>query len=297
MLRSLISLLIIAGLNTTALSNFSTAESFNINTLLSVHVIPISTNLSAQMQAGAKAALLMDLDTGIILYEKNGYESLPMASLTKIMTAVLILGSHKLDEVVTVKDNFSGMTEDELGARAWLRQYEKITVENLLIALLVPSAGDAALALAKYHSGSVDTFVKEMNQKTKTLNLQNTNFTNPIGLDNASHYASAYDLAILTKYALRNADFRRIVRMPNAAITSADGKIKHSFLGTDSLLKDSSIDVRGVKTGTTIAAGQCLINLAYNTNGKEIIVVLLGSSDRFTESKQLINLVFNNFLW
>lgn len=297
MLRSLISLLIIAGLNTAPLSAISTTDNFDINVLLNVRAIPVQTNINNKIQASAKAALLMDLDTGIILYEKNGYESLPMASLTKIMTAILILDSHKLNEIVTVKDNFGNMTEDELGTRVWLRQYEKITIENLLIALLVPSGGDAALALAKYHSGSIDVFVKEMNQKAQMLNLQNTNFTNPIGLDNTNHYASAYDLTLLTKYALRNSDFRRIVRMPNATITSVDGKIKHSFDGTDSLLKDNSIDVRGVKTGTTVGAGQSLINLAHNTNGKEVIVVLLNSPDRFTESKKLINLVFNNFLW
>ena len=273
-------------------------DQFDMETLLDVQAIPLQKSTSVPIQIGAEAALLMDSDTGIVLYEKNGYKSLPMASLTKIMTAILIMESHELNEVVTVTSNYSQMTEDQLGVRIWLRQYEKITVENLLIALLVPSAGDAALALANHHSGSADAFVKEMNKKAKILNLQYTNFTNPIGLDHKDHYASAYDLAILTKYALHNADFRRIVLMPNATITSTDGNITHQFAGTNYLLyNNNGLDIRGVKTGTTLMAGQCLINLVRDANGKEVIVVLLDSPERFTESKQLIEWVFKNYLW
>ena len=298
MLRSLLSLLLIAGINTAPMPSTVQVDQFDMETLLDVQAIPLQKSTSVPIQIGAEAALLMDSDTGIVLYEKNGYKSLPMASLTKIMTAILIMESHELNEVVTVTSNYSQMTEDQLGVRIWLRQYEKITVENLLIALLVPSAGDAALALANHHSGSADAFVKEMNKKAKILNLQYTNFTNPIGLDHKDHYASAYDLAILTKYALHNADFRRIVLMPNATITSTDGNITHQFAGTNYLLyNNNGLDIRGVKTGTTLMAGQCLINLVRDANGKEVIVVLLDSPERFTESKQLIEWVFKNYLW
>jgi D-alanyl-D-alanine carboxypeptidase len=238
----------------------------------------------------------MDLDTGIIMYKKNPYQQMPMASLTKIMTAVLILDSHRLDEVVTIKDNFNAMNSDDLGVRMWLQKYEKITVENLLTGLLVPSAGDAAMALAKYYSGSAEAFVKAMNDKAKMLNLKNTHFVNPIGLDEQDHYSTAYDLAILTKYALRNRDFRRIVRISSATVTSTDGQIRHNLEGTNSLL-NSYLDIRGVKTGTTDEAGQSLINLAHNINGKEVIVVLLNSPDRFQESKSIIDWTFRNFVW
>ena len=294
MFRSLITLLLLASLNTAPLSATQTADSFDVNDLLSVESIPAKKNGAIEPVIEAKAGLLMDLDSGVILYKKNHLQRLPIASLTKIMSAILILESHSLNEVVMVEDNFSDV--GELGVRIWLHQYEKITVENLLIGLLVRSAGDAAITLAKYHSGSVEDFVDEMNERAKMLNLQNTHFKNPIGIDDDNHYSSAFDLAILTKYALRNRDFRRIVNIPRATITSVDGEIKHEFEGTNYLL-NSYLDIRGVKTGTTDEAGESLINLARNSNGKEVIVVLLNSPERFQESKRLIDWSFRNFLW
>lgn len=294
MFRSLITLLLLASLNTAPLSTAKIADQFDVNDLLIVESIPMKKDGAIEPVIEAKAALLMDLDSGVILYKKNPNQRLPMASLTKIMSAILILESHSLNEIVNVEDDFS--LEEELGVRIWLHQYEKITVGDLLIALLVRSAGDATVALAKYHSGSVEAFVDVMNERAKMLNLQNTHFTNPIGLDSSNHYSSVFDLAILTKYALRNKDFRRIVRMPRATITSVDGKIKHEFEGTNYLL-NSYLDIRGVKTGTTDEAGESLINLAHNSNGKEVIVVLLNSPERFQESKRLIDWSFRNFLW
>jgi len=293
MIRSLIILLIFLNLNSPALTAIVSPNT-KTNDLLSVEAIPVKDPNAIKPVAEAKGVLLMDLDTGMVMYEKNSNQKLPIASLTKIMTAVIILDSHSLDEVVTVEDDFNNM--GELGVRMWLQQYEKITVGDLLIGLLVPSAGDAAIALATYHSGSVKDFINEMNEKAKMLNLRNTHFTNPIGLDEDKHYSSAYDLAILTKYALRNKDFRRIVRIQNATVTSVNGVIEHKLEGTDELL-NSYLDIRGVKTGTTDAAGQSLINLAHNSNGKEVIVVLLNSPDRFQESKEIIDWGFRNFKW
>jgi len=293
MLRSLIILLIFLNLNSPALTAIVSPNT-KTNDLLNVEAIPVKDPNAIKPVAEAKGILLMDVDTGIVMFEKNLDQRLPMASLTKIMTAVIILDSHSLDEVVTVEDNFNNM--GELGVRMWLQQYEKITVGDLLIGLLVPSAGDAAIALATYHSGSVKDFINEMNEKAKILNLRNTHFTNPIGLDENEHYSSAYDLAILTKYALRNKDFRRIVRIQNATVTSVSGVIEHKLEGTDELL-NSYLDIRGVKTGTTDAAGQSLISLARNSNGKEVIVVLLNSPDRFQESKEIIDWGFRNFKW
>ena len=293
MLRSLIILLMFLNLNSPTLTAIVYPNA-KTNSLLSVESIPLKDPNAIKPAIDAKGALLMDLDTGILLYEKNSDQKLPMASLTKIMTAVIILDSHSLDEIVTVKDDFNKM--GELGVKMWLQQYEKITVGDLLIGLLVPSAGDAAIALATYHSGSVKDFVNGMNEKAKILNLRNTHFTNPIGLDENGHYSSAYDLAILTKYALRNKDFRRIVQMQNATVTSVNGAIEHKLEGTDELL-NSYLDIRGVKTGTTDAAGQSVVNLARNTNGKEVIVVLLNSPSRFQESKEIIDWGFRNFKW
>ena len=153
------------------------------------------------------------------------------------------------------------------------------------------------MALAEYHSGSVDDFVEEMNQRAEVLNLENTHFANPIGLDEAgNHYSTAFDLAILTKYALKNKDFARILQIPRATITSTDGEISHQFEGTNYLL-DSYLDIRGVKTGTTDDAGESLINLARNWRGQKVIAVFLNSPERFQESKRLIDWGFSNHKW
>ena len=268
------------------------SESLDAASMLAVNPIPQEDSRAVKPILQAKAALLMDVGTGLILYTKNPNERLPMASLTKIMTAVIIMENHSLDEVVTVEDSFSGLE----GVRMWLRKNEKITVGDLLIGLLVPSAGDAALALARYHSGSDEAFVNEMNLRARDLGLADTHFINPIGLDAEGHYSSAYDLAILTQYALRFPDFRRIVNTSVATVTSLDGKISHEMHNTNQLL-NSYLDIRGVKTGTTDEAGESLINLAYHPDGHEVITVLLDSPDRFNESKILIDWAFRNFLW
>jgi D-alanyl-D-alanine carboxypeptidase len=308
MFRSLITLLLFAGINSAVIPQvmapvafdfppvLAATHNFDSTKLLTVSSIPRDQKVAVKPVVEAEAALLMDLDSGLVLYEKNPYKRLPIASLTKIMTAILILESHDLNEVVTVEDNFNLLGEEDLGVRIWLQQYEKITVGDLLIALLVRSAGDSALALAKHHSGSTEAFVDEMNRKVAILNLGDTSFENPIGLDHVDHFSTVFDLAILTKYALRDTDFRRIVRMDEATITSTNGKIKHEFDSTNYLL-NSYLNIYGVKTGTTQAAGQSLINLARNKNGKEVIVILLNSPERFQESKRIIDWSFRNFLW
>lgn len=296
MFRSLIGLLLLANISAGSMPVVDSISDFDPVSLLYVNPVPVMSNNTIQPQIEAKSAIAMDLDSGVILFEKNMREQLPMASLTKIMAAILILESHDLSEVVTVEDNYGNLKADEVGVRIWLRQYEKMTVENLLISLLVRSAGDSALALATYHSGSVEAFVDEMNERAKILNLKDTHFINPIGLDADGHYSSAYDLAILTKYALRFPSFRNIVKIKKATVRSTNNKVKHEFNSTNYLL-NSYLDIQGVKTGTTDGAGACLINLARNENGREILTVLLNSPDRFQENKGMIDWVFRSHRW
>lgn len=296
MFRGIISLMLLANLTTgSALPVDSHVSVYDNSELLEVNQIPQKSYSDIEPVIDAKSALVMDLDTGIILYEKDARDRLPMASLTKIMTAVLILEHYSLYDVVTVEENYGNLSENEVGVRIWLRQYEKLTVGDLLTALLVRSAGDAALALAVHHSGSVEAFVEEMNEKAKVLNLGDTNFVNPIGLDADGHYSTSYDLAILTKYALRFPAFRYIVKQRSATIKSTDGRLSHSFETTNYLL-GSYLNVLGVKTGTTDAAGASLINLA-NENGHEVISVLLNSPNRFQENKSLIDWTYRTYDW
>lgn len=295
MLRSLIGLLLLASLSSPsfdAVDNVSSTSYFDEADLLELSPIPILRQESFQPDIEAKAALLMDYDTGIILYGKNIDEEMPMASLTKIMTAILILEHHSLYEVVTVNSSFNGLE----GVRIWLKKGEQLTVGDLLEALLIPSAGDAAIALAEYHSGTVDNFVKEMNQRAKELNLTHTRYVNPIGLDAEGHYSSAGDLATLTKYALHFPAFRGIVKMEGATIESVDGKTTHVLESTNYLL-NSYLDIEGVKTGTTDEAGQSLINLARGEQGQEVIAVLLNSPSRFQENKSMIDWALRSYRW
>ena len=294
MFRSLISLLFVANLTTGDIIDNQdlVSQNFNEIELLEVHPVPKKSKQAIMPVIKAKSALLIDVDTGLVLYEKNSKAILPMASLTKIMTAIVILESHSLYEVVTVED---AHRDDEVGVRIWLYDGEKITINNLLIGLLVPSGGDSALALAEYHSGSVDKFVKEMNSKAKELGLKNTQFKNPIGLDDEGHYSSVEDLATLTKYALGFPTFRKIVNTQRASIQSVNGKIDHSFYNTNYLL-NGYLDIRGVKTGTTDEAGESLINIGRK-NGHEVLTVLLNSPNRFQESKIMIDWAFSNFKW
>ncbi len=295
MLRSLISILMLASINAPEGSNvgdISSPEVFDETTLLEVSPIPTLKQAALKPDIQAKAALVMDYDTGLVLYEKNIHEPLAMASLTKIMTAILILEDHELSEVVTVPSSYSDLE----GVRIWLSRGEKLTVYDLLKALLIRSAGDAAMALAEHHSGSVEAFVDAMNHRAKELNLIHTQFKNPVGLDDDGHYSSAYDLAILSKYALRFPAFRTVVKMDEATITSVDNNFSHSFDSTNYLL-NSYLDIQGVKTGTTDAAGQSLINLARNENGREVIAVLLNSPSRFQENKSMIDWTFRSYKW
>lgn len=293
MFRSMVGILLLINLNIGLTEDQTSQPVFDAVNLLHVAPIPAKNQDTIQPDIKAKAALLMDIDSGIVLYENNSHASLPIASLTKIMTAILILESHNLNEIVTIKDDFSGLE----GVKIDLYQYESMTIEDLLIGLLVRSGGDAAIALAKHHSNSVEKFVAEMNQKAKMLNLYNTNFMNPVGLDDSKHYSSAFDLAILTKYALHNSHFRQIIRLNRATITSVDGKITHKFKNTNKLLNNEYLNILGVKTGTTDEAGESIINLARNSKGQEIITVLLNSPDRFQESKSLLDWAFRNYSW
>lgn len=294
MFRSLLSLMLLASMNMGAPLALVPTNSFDLSELLAVNRIPLKHSDAAEPVIEAESAIVLDNDTGVTLYEKNSDQVLPMASLTKIMTAVIILDNHNLNEVITVKRNFSG---ERIGVRIWLHQYEKMTVGDLLIGLLVRSGGDAALTLAEHHSGSVEAFVGAMNEKARILNLTNTQFINPIGLDDEGHFSTAHDLAILTKYALHNKDFRRIVKMQSATIKSTNGQIVHAFENTNYLLNSQFLEILGVKTGTTEEAGPSVINLARGPKGQEVIAIILNSSQRFTENKRLIEWSFRNYSW
>lgn len=247
------------------------------------NIAPIEKKWSFAPFVSAESILIMDLDSAMVLYEKNGYKSLPMASLTKIMTALIIVENTDLSSIVEISKG-SGNTS---GSTMKLLYGEKISVENLLYGLLMNSGNDAAIALSRYHSGStVYEFVKTMNIRAQDLGLTKTHYSNPHGLDSESHYSSANDIAKLTKKLLSFPVIRKIVSTQKITVTSVDGLSSHTLVNTNQLL-GGIYPIYGMKTGTTDQAGECLV-LLVRSNGREYIIVILGSQDRYLDAKALL---------
>ena len=210
-----------------------------------------SLNLSSE------SAILMDAESGKILYEKNIEEKLPMASMTKIMSMLLIMenienGSLKYEDKVIISENASGMG----GSQVFLQKGEEYTVNDLLKCIAVSSANDAVVAMAEKISGSVDEFVTLMNEKAKNLGLKNTNFANPHGLDNENHYSTAYDMAIIAKELLKHEDILKYTSIYEDYLTKPDGS-QVWLVNTNRLVRFYD-GVDGLKTGYTTEAGYCL---------------------------------------
>lgn len=232
----------------------------------------------------ASSAILIDADSGQELYSVAPDERRPMASLTKIMTALLILERHELTDIVTVPP----VAADVRGSTIGLAPGEHLSVRSLLYALLLPSANDAAYTLAAFDGRTIGSFVASMNERAKALGLKNTNFANPAGLDHEQQYSSPRDLAWLAVAALKNEHFASIVGTRTAWIASTEGN-EFSLKNTNEMLHYNA-NVFGVKTGTTDQAGECLIIL-FTENNHRYLLVLLGSSERYSDSLKVLQAV------
>lgn len=246
--------------------------------------------LSPLLKASSIASF--DLDSNSYLYKKNISEKRPIASITKLMTVLIILEENELDELSTVSIN-AASTE---GSTMKLYAGEEITVENLLYGTLINSANDGAVALAEHNAGSVDDFVLKMNLKAKSLGMKNTKFTNPTGLDYKNAYSTVEDIIILAKNIYKYPIVQKIVAQKEIQVNSSKGNHKHLLTNTNELLS-SYLKVKGLKTGRTDEAGLCLVTIAENNNNNEIITVILNSPDRFQESKALIDWSFRAYSW
>lgn len=235
-------------------------------------------------QISAKSALLYDVSSKKTIYSKNELERLPMASLTKVMTAIIALENGNPSDLYTVtRENLVG--EDSLG----LTTGEILSMEELLYGLMLVSGNDAAEVLASNTPFGRDGFVQAMNNKAKALGLSNTNFSNPTGLQgDGNQYTTAYDLLVITNYALSKFPlFREIAQTPYYHIPYTDAH-KEFYLDNATNLLTSYPGVKGVKTGYTPQAGLCLISYFEYKNHK-IIGILLGSSNRREEMKELLD--------
>lgn len=240
----------------------------------------------AHISAGLSASgiLIIDLDSGQPIFERDADIARPMASLTKLMTALLIVESHDMGEWVTVPEG----VETSGGSSAQLRPGDRYTVGDLLSALLILSANDAAVTLAQYHSGSSGAFVRAMNARAEELGMKNTSYTNPTGFDAVGQSASPQDLAWLTMFAYRYPDIRVRMGTPEATIQSQGGHLI-SLSHTHQLLHEASPVVAG-KTGTTDGAGQCLLSVVQES-GRRYLVILLHSVDRYRDMRAVLRVL------
>lgn len=238
----------------------------------------------------SRAAIIYDRTTGRTLWGKNENEKKKMASTTKIMTAIVVVENGNLQDIVEV----SGKAASTGGSRLGLKKGSKISVNDLLYGLMLCSGNDAAVALAEYTAGSVEEFSVMMNEKAKELGLKNTNFVTPHGLDEAEHYTTAKELAIITDYALKNEKICNIVGTKTYTVTIS-GYAK-TISNTNELLGYLK-GVYGVKTGFTNGANRCLVTATKRGN-MDIICIVLGADtkkDRTKDSIKLIEYAFENY--
>jgi len=251
--------------------------------------IPVLSEESGFTVLSAQAALAVDLDAGLTLYEKNPEKALLPASTTKIMTALVAMDYYPTDTIIKV-----GRVSVE-GQKMGLVQGEEISVLDLLYGLLIYSANDAAEELAVNYPGGRDVFILAMNIKATQLHLDATSFSNPSGLDGNGHHSTARDLIRVAEVAMKRPLFREMVAIKEKNVASIDGKIKHKLVNINQLL--GKVDgVLGVKTGWTENARENLVTY-IERDGKRIMIVLLSSQDRFGETEELISWIFENYEW
>ena len=237
----------------------------------------------------ARSAVLIDSKGGRVLYEHNAYEKLPMASTTKIMTGLLACESGKLAEKVRTSAFASG-TE---GSSLWLKPGEIQTLEDLTYGLMLKSGNDAAVSIAEYLGGNIDSFSLMMTKRAKDIGAVNTEFKNPHGLDAEGHYTTAYDLAIIAAEAMKNETFRKIVATKNYSVP-IEGEDWDRALKNHNKLLWRYDGCNGIKTGYTKKCGRCLVSSAQR-DGKELICVTLNAPDDWNDHEELLNYGFNNF--
>ncbi|HBP66445.1 MAG TPA: D-alanyl-D-alanine carboxypeptidase [Desulfosporosinus sp.] len=238
--------------------------------------------IASEPSVGAASAVLMDVETGDILYGKKADTRRPPASTTKIMTAILGLELGRPDEVVTVSPKAAAVGE----ATLHLDPGEKIILYELITGALVKSGNDACVAIAEHIAGSEEQFVKLMNKKALALGAQNTNFVNTNGLPLKEHYTTAKDLALMARHGLQLPQFAGITRQKTASIHFLEPDVFMDLKNTNKLLTNYPY-ANGVKTGTTTAAGKCLVASATK-EGRQLLVVVLNAPDRFGDAQKLL---------
>lgn len=272
---------------------------------------PIKRDGYGETYSRSAAGVAIDAKTGTILYEQKATEKMPIASLTKVMTAIVVLEKiRNLDDTIVTIDQEAVLAEpSKIGCATsascdsnLLQVGEKISARHLFDAMLIGSTNDAAIALGKHVAGSQEEFAKLMNQKAQELGLKNTHFCNPSGLDpddlNQKCYSTAYDFARISAYSLRHDEIWRAFRIPEKDFSSVDGKITHNVKNTNQLLEEMP-NCDGAKTGFTFEAGKTLMMVAHHPNDKNIkvVAVILNNNHRWDDIADVFEWCFNAYQW
>ncbi|HMN19617.1 MAG TPA: serine hydrolase [Candidatus Moranbacteria bacterium] len=289
----------------------SVKQEKRIDIFAQAHYQPVRHAEAADLAIpSAHASLILDAEAGTILHYDQGTQRRQIASLTKIMTAVVVMETVKdLNEVVTVDEEAVYEEGTRIGCprsgyciSQRLKVGEKVKVRDLLKAMLMNSANDAAVALGKHISGSQEEFAKVMNAKARELGLTDSNFCTPSGLEidgrESECYSSAYDIARIAAYSLRYKEIWEMFRLPNnTVITSVDGNIEHTILNTD-LVMDQIPHLLGGKTGFTPLAGHSLLMVAKDPSGKHpVVAVLLDDPYRWQDIKEMFAWTWRSHSW
>ena len=242
---------------------------------------------------GSKSLLLMEASSGKILYEKNAHQSLPPASVTKIMTMLLVCEAIECKEItLDTKITASERAKSMGGSTIFLETNEVMTLDDLLKGIAVASANDACVAVAEHLSGSVETFVQKMNTRAKELGMKETNFVNCNGLDAENHHSSAYDIAIMSRELLKHELIEKYTTIWMDSLREG----KFQLANTNKLIRFYS-GANGLKTGSTSQAG-CCISATAKRDGMQLIAVVMGadnSKERFKAASEMLDFGFNNY--
>lgn len=242
---------------------------------------PVTAALQVSIPSiSAQAAIILDNDSKVVIFAKSPKNRFPMASTTKIMSALVALEHYRINDVLTIRQSFVG------GVTVGFRKGERVFLEDLLYAMLLPSGNDAAVAIAQNYPGGQEAFVAKMNKKAKELHLLDTNYTDPSGLSDGN-YTTPFDLAHLATVALKQPILSQIVSTKTKVIRSLDGNT-YTLINLNKLL--GSNGVYGMKTGFTDEAGGVLVTLKKEEE-RTFVIVIMKSADRFADTEKLLSLI------
>lgn len=260
----------------------------SISFLFVLCVLILSYSVSAS-DISAKGAVLVEAQSGQVVFGKNINAKMPMASTTKIMTALVVLENASLDDIVTIEPYMTGIE----GSSIYLHPGEKLTIEELLYALMLESANDASVALAYSVAGSIEGFADMMNEKAKELGLECTHFTNPHGLDSDEHYTTPYELAVIALKAMEKPKFLEIVSTAKKTIPLNNGEGTRVLINHNRLLRSYDGTI-GIKTGYTKKCGRCLVSCAKRS-GVMLICVTLNDPNDWHDHAALLDYGFTQY--